>query len=67
MIGSMTYCKNPKLLFQLVSHYLKKNGIFIFTHRIDLWERQDFDGLILNFKEKYNLKIKIKTIKLPSK
>jgi len=58
MIGSMTYCKNPKLLFQLVSHYLKKNGIFIFTHRIDLWERQDFDGLILNFKEKYNLRLK---------
>ena len=58
MIGSMTYCKKPKLLFQLVSHYLKKNGIFIFTHRIDLWERQDFDGLILNFKEKYNLRLK---------
>ena len=58
MIGSMTYCKNPKLLFQLVSDYLKKNGIFIFTHRIDLWERQDFDGLILNFKEKYNLRLK---------
>ena len=58
MIGSMTYCKKPKLLLQLVSDYLKKNGIFIFTHRIDLWERQDFDGLILNFKEKYNLRLK---------
>ena len=32
MIGSMTYCKNPKLLFQLVSDYLKKNGIFFFGY-----------------------------------
>ena len=47
MIGSMTYCKKPKLLLQLVSDYLKKNGIFIFTHRIDLWKKQDFDDLIL--------------------
>ena len=58
MIGSMTYCKKPKLLFQLVSDYLKKNGIFIFTHRTDLWKKQDFDDLILNLKKKFKLRLK---------
>ena len=50
MIGSMTYCKKPKLLFSLVNKYLKKKGIFIFTHRIDLWQKQNFDKLIHEFK-----------------
>ena len=49
MIGSMTYCKKPKKLFSLVINYLKKNGVFIFTHRIDLWEKQNFDKLIEEF------------------
>ncbi|MDB2349644.1 class I SAM-dependent methyltransferase [Alphaproteobacteria bacterium] len=39
MIGSMTYCKKPNVLLSLITNYLKKNGIFIFTHRIDLWEK----------------------------
>ena len=50
MIGSMTYCNKPKLLFSLVNKYLKKKGIFIFTHRIDLWQKQNFDKLINEFK-----------------
>lgn len=58
MIGSMTYCKKPKLLFELVFDYLKKNGIFIFTHRIDLWNKQDFDSLILNSKKEFKLRLK---------
>ena len=49
MIGSMTYCKKPKVLFSLVNKYLKKKGIFIFTHRIDLWQKQNFDKLIEEF------------------
>ena len=49
MIGSMTYCKKPKVVFSLVNKYLKKKGIFIFTHRIDLWQKQNFDKLILEF------------------
>ena len=43
MIGSMTYCKKPKFLLSLILSYLKKNGVFIFTHRLDLWEKQNFD------------------------
>ena len=55
MIGSMTYCKKPKLLFSLVNKYLKKRGIFIFTHRIDLWQKQNFDKLIEEFNKYFSV------------
>ena len=55
MIGSMTYCKKPKKLLSLIFDYLKKNGIFIFTHRIDLWNKQNFDLIINNFNKSYQL------------
>ena len=55
MIGSMTYCKKPKKLFLLINDYLKKNGIFIFSHRIDLWKRQKFDSIINNFNQYFKL------------
>ena len=55
MIGSMTYCKKPKTLFSLVFNYLKKDGIFIFTHRIDLWEKQNFDLIVNNFNKSFHL------------
>ena len=51
MIGSMTYCQKPKILFSLVNKYLKKKGTFIFSHRIDLWKKQNFDKLIDEFKK----------------
>ena len=54
MIGAMTYCKNFKKLFANVKYYLLQKGYFIFSHRTDLWEKQDFykilDELKLNFK-----------------
>lgn len=46
----MTYCQKPILLFPIIANYLKKNGIFIFSHRIDLWNSQNFDNLIHNSK-----------------
>ena len=55
MIGSMTYCKKPKTLFSLILSYLKKDGIFIFTHRIDLWEKQNFDLLVNSFSKSFEL------------
>ena len=55
MIGSMTYCKKPKKLFLLINNYLKKNGIFIFSHRIDLWKKQNFDSIINNFNQSFKL------------
>jgi len=58
MIGSMTYCKIPKKLFLLINNYLKKNGIFIFSHRIDLWEKQNFDSIINNVNQSFKLMYK---------
>ena len=49
LMGSMTYAKNFKKLFNNVLFNLKKNGFFIFTHRIDLWKKQNFDNLIEKF------------------
>ena len=43
MIGAMTYCKNFNKLFNNVKYYLTKKGGFLFSHRIDLWEKQNFD------------------------
>jgi predicted TPR repeat methyltransferase len=55
MIGSMTYCRKPKKLFLLIKNYLKKNGIFIFSHRIDLWKKQKFDTVLSNFNQSFKL------------
>ena len=46
LIGAMTYCKDHQQLFQNVSSYLADKGYFIFTHRVDLWEKFDFDKII---------------------
>ena len=46
LIGAMTYCKNHQSLFKLVSYYLSKNGYFIFTHRVDLWRKLNFNNVL---------------------
>ena len=46
LIGAMTYCQDQQKLFQNVSSYLEDKGCFIFTHRLDLWEKFDFDNVI---------------------
>jgi len=48
LIGAMTYCQDQQKLFQNVSSYLEDKGYFIFTHRLDLWEKFDFDNIIKN-------------------
>ena len=55
MIGSITYCKKPKKLLLLINNYLKKNGIFIFSHRIDLWKKQNFDYIIRDLNQSFKL------------
>ena len=42
----MTYCENYQSLFKLVSYYLAKKGFFIFTHRVDLWRKLNFDNVL---------------------
>jgi len=37
LIGGMTYCSNYQLLFNHVYNYLKNQGYFIFTQRVDIW------------------------------
>lgn len=46
LIGAMTYCGNHQSLFKLVSYYLSKKGYFIFTHRVDLWRKLNFDNVL---------------------
>ena len=55
LIGAMTYCKNFNKLFLIIDYYLIKKGFFIFSHRIDLWQVQDFDNILKKFSK--NLKI----------
>ena len=42
LIGSMTYCKNFDKLFANINKNIKEKGFVIFTHRTDLWKKQDF-------------------------
>ncbi len=51
----MTYCKNYQLLFELVYNYLKNRGYFIFTHRIDIWEKLNFDDLLKLNENKFEI------------
>ena len=48
LIGAMTYCSKHNLLFKLVNSYLIKGGLFIFTQRIDLWDKLKFEDTINN-------------------
>ncbi len=56
LIGAMTYCKNFYKLFSNVNFYLLKNGYFIFSHRNDLWKKQNFDKILNNYKSNFKIK-----------
>jgi len=55
MIGAMTYCKNFKKLFANINYYLSKNGYFVFSHRIDLWEKQNFSEILNAHKSEFKI------------
>ena len=57
MIGAMTYCKNFNKLFSNLEYYLSKKGYFIFSHRTDLWEKQKFDNILLEYKDKFTINL----------
>ncbi len=61
LIGSMTYCKNFDNLFVNINKNIKQKGFVLFTHRIDLWQKQDF----LNILKKYQKSLKIIKISRP--
>ena len=50
MIGAMTYCNNFNKLFSNIKFYLSRKGYFIFSHRVDLWEKQEFYKILDNLK-----------------
>ena len=58
LIGSMTYCKNFDKLFVNINKNIKQKGFVLFTHRIDLWQKQDF----LNILKKHQKSLKIMKI-----
>jgi len=62
LIGSMTYCKNFDKLFININKNIKENGFFIFTHRVDLWEKQNFGNIL----KKLNKSLKIIKISRPT-
>ncbi len=63
LIGSMTYCKNFDKLFVNVNKNIKQKGFALFTHRIDLWQQQDF----LSILKKHRKSLKIIKISRPLK
>jgi predicted TPR repeat methyltransferase len=61
LIGSMTYCKNFDKLFVNINKNIKQKGFVLFTHRIDLWQKQDF----LSILKKHQKSLKIIKISRP--
>ena len=61
LIGSMTYCKNFDKLFANILKNIKKKGFVLFTHRVDLWQQQDF----INILKKNQNTLKIAKISRP--
>ena len=53
-IGAMTYTKNPKKLMLNVHTFTNFSGFFIFTHRIDLWKKQNYPKLLESLSNKWN-------------
>ena len=55
LMGSMTYVKNFEKLFNNVLFNLKKTGFFIFSHRVDLWKKNNFDKVLLNYSQNFKV------------
>ena len=58
----MTYCANYQLLFKRVYNYLNSRGYFIFTHRIDIWEKFNFDEFLKLNDDKFEIIYKSKPV-----
>jgi len=55
LIGSMTYCKNFEKLFANIIKNIKKKGFVLFTHRVDLWEKQDFFNVLKKYQKTFKI------------
>ena len=63
LIGGMTYCINYQSLFKHVYNYLKSKGYFIFTHRVDIWKKFNFDEFLKFNEDKFQIIHKSKPLK----
>ena len=45
-VGVMTYIANPAALLTDLCRIIQPGGAFVFTHRDDLWQEQNFDDMI---------------------
>jgi predicted TPR repeat methyltransferase len=52
-IGAMTYTKNPKKLILQINKITKTKGYFIFTHRVDLWKKENYSSLLKDLSNKW--------------
>ena len=65
-IGSLTYNNSPQKLLLKVNNITKKSGFFIFSHRVDLWQKQNFDKILSDLSNKWqNIFISRKLLYLP--
>ena len=55
LIGSMTYCKTFKKLFANINKNIKKKGFVLFTHRVDLWNQQDFFNILKTYQKTFKI------------
>ena len=62
LIGGMTYCSNYQLLFNHVYNYLKNKGFFIFTHRVDIWKKFNFDEFLKFNEDNFQIIYKSKPV-----
>jgi len=51
----MTYCKNFDKFFININKNIKENGFFIFTHRVDLWNKQNFSNILKKFDNSFKI------------
>jgi predicted TPR repeat methyltransferase len=45
-IGVLSYAHEPRALIIEMSRVVASGGVFVFSHRSDLWEEQDFPGML---------------------
>jgi SAM-dependent methyltransferase len=45
-VGVMSYALRPRVLIEDVLRVIRPGGVFVFTHRTDLWDAADFPTLL---------------------
>ena len=51
----MTYTKDPEKLFSNIFNITESLGYFIFTHRIDLFEKENYTNILKKFSQMWSV------------